>query len=103
MDTRQQWGTLSKDKWIHEVVHGKVLTFVSVPTQDKPPSTLNLYLADHQVLDNAITSFFEQKIVEECVPEDQFFISNVFPTIKTDSLASHIKSERKQSYSLWTF
>lgn len=37
-NARLQCGTLSKNKWIRDVVHGKILHFVTMPIQTKPPS-----------------------------------------------------------------
>lgn len=69
-DARLQWENLSKDKWIHDVVHGKFLDFVSVPTQNKHPSPIRLSVMDQKALDSAMCRFLEHKIVERCAPGD---------------------------------
>lgn len=66
------------------MVHGNVRDFVNVPTQNKPQSPLNLSVADHQALGNAMCMCLEHRRVEECVPGDQGFIFNAFPIIKKD-------------------
>ena len=84
---RLQWSLLSSDKWIHDVVHGKFLVFVSVPIQRIPPAPLSLSFTDQKALDSAMLKFLEQGIVESCAPVDHGFLSNIFPTIKRDGTA----------------
>ena len=86
-NARLQWYLLSSDKWIHDVVHGKLLVFVDVPMQRQPPGPLFLSPADRAALDTAMVTFIERNIVELCLPGDQGFISNVFPTLKKDGTA----------------
>lgn len=78
---------MSPDKWIHDVVHGKLLVFVDVPMQRTPPGPLFLSTADRVALDTAMVKFIEKGIVELSPPGDQGFFSNVFPTLKKDGTA----------------
>lgn len=89
---RHQWRYLSSDKWIIDVVHGKVLDFEGVPNQNKVRMPLNL-LSDPKALTSAMTRFIEQQIVERCGPGDRGFISNIFPTINRDRTAIVINEE----------
>lgn len=68
-------------------MHGKLLQFVRVHTQNKTPSLLKLSMADRKALDNAVHMFLERKILEECASGVHGFISNVFPSFKQDGSA----------------
>lgn len=78
------WGSLTKDIFIHNVVHGKFLDFASLPSQNNPPSPLKLSTADSHALDIALSLFLKQQIIERCEPEKHGFFSNVFPFTKID-------------------
>ena len=84
---RYQWCLMSSDKWIYDVVHGKLLDFVHVPLQRHPPPRLSLSHVDRSLLDTAMLKFIDQGIVESCPPGDHGFFSNVFPTLKKDGTA----------------
>lgn len=85
---RHSWQAFSKDKFIHDVVRGKVLDFDLFPVQCELPRPLTLSIADREALDNAMLTFIQQKVVEKCSPiSDSGFYSNVFPTRKKDGTA----------------
>ena len=65
-----------QDPWIHDVVKGKFLEFVSIPFQTVPPRPLALSRADDQTLNDALYQFLKQSIVELCLPEDHGFVSH---------------------------
>lgn len=75
-------GTSLKTQVDHNVVHGKFLDFVNVPTQNRPLSPLSLSMPDGKALHNVMYMFVEHKIVKVSASADHGFISNVFPTIK---------------------
>lgn len=92
---KSQWRLLSSDKWIHDVVHGKLLVFEDVPIQKNPPGPLFLSAADRFALDTAMVTFIEHNIVELCPPGAPGFVSNVFPTVKKDGSARVILNLRE--------
>lgn len=75
---------MSTDKWIHDVVHGEGLVFVSVPFQRKPPLPLNLPVSNVTALDSAMAHFLEHIIVELYTPGVHGLISNMFSTNTKD-------------------
>lgn len=84
---RLQWHALSRDRWIHDAVDGKVLDFDSLPRQEGLPPPLQLSVADTLALDTALVGFLQCNIVERCEPQVRGFVSNVFPVIKKDGTA----------------
>ena len=84
---RLQWCHMPSDKWIHDVVHGKFLVFVSVPIRRRPPGPLYFSTSDRVALVSAMVRFLERGIVESRPPGNQGFFSNVFPILKKDGTA----------------
>ena len=85
---RHNWQAFSRDKWIHDVVRGKVLEFDVVPVRSDFPRPLTLSTADKEALDHAMLTFLQQKVVESCSHiSGPGFYSNVFPTRKKDGTA----------------
>lgn len=93
---RHSWQAFSRDKWIHDVVRGKVLEFDVVPVQSEFPRPLTLSITDREALDNAMLTFIQQKVVERCSHiSDRGFYSNVFPTRKRDGTVRVILNLKK--------
>ena len=93
---KQQWLTLSKDTWLFDVVHGRVIELTDFPSQSFLPRPLSLSSADRLALDTALVQLLSQKVVESCDPSDgQGFFSNVFPTLKKDGTARIILNLRE--------
>ena len=61
---RLQWCHMPSDKWIHDVVHGKFLVFVSVPIRRRPPGPLYFSTSDRVALVSAMVRFLGRGIVE---------------------------------------
>ena len=63
---RHNWGLLSGDQFIHNIVTGNVIDLVSIPVQDKLPRPMVCSKADQLTLDVAMQEFIAFEIVEKC-------------------------------------
>ena len=81
------WTQLTSDQWILNIVQGFEIEFTERPFQPYRPFPLRLSKTDCKALDTALRGFLDQDIIEGCDPDDDMFVSTVFPVLKKDGSA----------------
>ena len=76
---------LSSDPWVTNTVRGKFLfSFCDFPSQSHFPPPLHFSQKDTQAINEAMSMFVQQHIVERAPCDLSGFCSNIFPRLKKD-------------------
>jgi hypothetical protein len=83
--SREAWTAITTDKWILDLVLGYKIEFESVPSQDRPPRTINFSDKEKEFLNSEIEKLLDKNVIEPvCVTTDKDFVSNIFLRPKKD-------------------